>query len=199
MVGWVKRKAAGLELCGDGAGTGKECRVGHLSDGETQGKSGSGKDCGAMDGVGQGASKFGVGDGVRSGEIQRPDQRGLVHSNESGGNEVGEADPAHPLSAGAEAATESEAKEGEKLVERTTARPEDDTETEMDNPDPGVGSRLGCGFPFLTEVGQKTISGRRTFIQQVIATISVVADCRCYQEHGGRVAKRKQSRDEASC
>ena len=106
--GGVRELEAGSEEPGgNGAGTGEECFIGHLTQGQAQGKGRRGQHSGAVNGCCQGAGELGISDRVGRGEVDGTGKGFCVQDEEDGGDHVVEADPGHPLPAGAERAAEA--------------------------------------------------------------------------------------------
>ena len=138
------------------AGAGEESFVGHFAEGEAEGEGWGGQDGGAMDGLGKGVRELGVGDGVWGGEIDRAGKGWGLEKKQDCGYGVLEADPAHPLLAGAERSAETQAEKGKHFGECTFAATDDDTKAKMHDADAGLDGRLGGVLPLLADVGQET-------------------------------------------
>jgi len=161
------------ELGGEGAGAGEQGFVGHLAHGDAEGKGGRGEERGAMDGVSEGSGELGVGDGLGGGEVERAGEAGGVEGEEHGRDGVREADPAHPLAAGAEAATETKAEEGNEFGECARIVAEDYSEAEVDDANAGIDGGLDGGFPVLTDLGEEAMARSGGFVEDLVAAIAV--------------------------
>src|ERR1035441_2885407 len=97
-----------------------------------------------------------------------------MEEEQDGGESIGERNPAHELSAFAEAAAETEAEDGEEFRKGAGAAAEYDSETEVEDADAGIDCGLGSGFPLLTQVGKKAGTEAGGFVE--LASIAIGGD-----------------------
>ena len=139
-----------------GASAREQGLVGHLSEGQPEGKSGDRKSSRAMKFAGQRASELRVGDWIRGGHIYRAGEGGGVEDEQDGAEGIRERDPAHPLPAGSELSAEAKTEDGDHPRQGSlTGSTENRSEAEVDDPDACVDGRLGRGLPLLAEIGKK--------------------------------------------
>src|SRR5262245_62115610 len=92
-----------------------------------------------------------------------------------GADDIVERDPTHPLFAAAHTSTNSESERRQHFCERAAIFTENDPKARINDANSPLGRLLGCSFPFHTYVGEKVITGRTLFRQQLIAAITVIA------------------------
>ena len=190
-------ESGGGELRWVDAGAGEESFVGHFAEGQAEGEVWRAEDGRSMDGLGEGAGELRVGDGVWGGEIDRAGEGRGIEKKQDCGDRVFEADPAHPLLAGAERATEAETEDGKHFGECAGAATDDDTKAEMDDADAGLDGRLGGGFPLPANIGQKTGAGGGSIVEQLIFTVAVDPGGRSNQQCLWRVAQLRERAGES--
>jgi len=108
-----------------------------------------------MEGASECAGELGVGDGGRGGEIHGAGECRGFEKKENGSNDVVEADPAHPLSAGAERSAKTEPEDGKHTRESTGAWSECHREAEVNDTGPGSCIVMRGGFPLLAKIGDE--------------------------------------------
>ena len=142
-----------------GADACEERFVGHFAEGKAKCEGRDGHDGRAMEGAGQDSRELCVGDGAGGGEIDGAGEGWGLKKEEYGGDGVVEADPAHPLLAGAERAAEAEAEDRKHFGERAMAPTDDDAKAEMNDANSGLYGRLGGGLPLPADIGEEAGTG----------------------------------------
>jgi hypothetical protein len=187
--GGIAEGEAGIEKAlGNHASAGEQSFIGHLSQGDTERKSGSTKNRRPVDCVAQGMSESGAGDRVRCDEIDGAGEISLIQEEVHRRYPVIEANPAHPLTAIAERAAKAETKDGQHLGECTSSGPNHDARTQVHNANAGVFCRR-CGFlPGAAEIGEEACSWVGRFIEQFLSAIAIDAcEEATINTFGGRV------------
>jgi len=104
-----------LELGGEYALAGEEQRVGHFAENESQDEGGRGEERGSVQRGGKNFSELSVRDRLRRDYIDRATDMFVFEREAQDGHGVIEADPAHPLAAGADSSAHAKLKRAHHL------------------------------------------------------------------------------------
>ena len=114
---------------------------------------GHGQDGGAVQGLGQRASEFGIGDGIGADHIHDPVPLRVGGGGEQQAGDVIDVHPGCPLAAGSEASTEAAAKDGVEDGPGAAAGSEHEADAPAHDADAdGLGAQ-SFDFPRLSDVG----------------------------------------------
>ena len=140
-----------------------------------------------------------VGDRVRGGEVHGPVDV-VLEQEPDGADLVGEADPAHPLLAGAELAQQAEAGQAGEPLEHAAGPAQHDAGADPRHPDARRGGRLGGGLPGHGHVGEEARARRAGLGELLVVPVAVDADGRAGHEHrrlGGQRGQRVREQGRA--
>ena len=114
---------------------------------------GHGQDGGAVQGLGQGAGEFRIGDGMGADDIDDPVPLRIGRGGEQQAGDVIDVHPGCPLAAGSEASTEAAAEDGVEDGPGAAAGSEHEADAPADDANAdGLGAQ-GFNFPRLSDVG----------------------------------------------
>ena len=190
--GMMEVKPGFAELPRKNAGAGQQGLVGHFAQGKAEGEGGRRKKGGPVNSMGESLREFAIGDRLWGSEVDGTRKSWRVEGKKHCGNSVFQADPTHPLMAGAETASETEAEEGSEFGKCAGARADDDSEAEMDDADSGIDRWLSGLFPLPADVGQKARTGCRRLVKDLVATIAVDSGCGSHQQGLRRISQTRK-------
>src|SRR5262249_9606584 len=108
-------------------------------------------------------------------------------------DDVVDVNPGKPLAAAADLPGDAQLERRQHLSERSAVTAQYDAGAKQD----GANARLCCGsrlaFPLFADVGHKTGSGRRAFVEFLVAAIAVEADGRTADQHRRRSRQSEQA------
>src|SRR5690348_5459472 len=180
---WI---AAGIiqtcQFFGNDPLAGEEQGVRHLSKREPQRESRSRKKCGSVQLFCDDSGEFRIRNGTWRDCIHGPSQRFILNRMLNYADSVFKRNPAHPLSSQAEPAAHAKPDRKKHSRERATLGVENDPEAQHHCADAHT---LGfiCGrFPFYAQSRAEILARRASFIEILVAPVSVIADCGCGDE-----------------
>jgi hypothetical protein len=91
-------------------------------------------------------------------------------------NQIVKVDPGHVLASGPNRSADAEPEWREHLSHRPAVSPKHDTRTQSHNAETGTLGQSGGRFPVLAQPGKKIIATGRQLVENLTATIAVVAD-----------------------
>lgn len=171
--GEFEGEVVGSEFLGKGAGAREESFLGEVAEGEFEGKGGGGKEGGTAEDLADGAGEIGIGYGIWGDEVDGAGDW-IFEAEDDGGDFVVEVNPWHPLFSVSEFSADSELKDRAHAIPGAAVGSEDDAGAEEG--DAGGWRGGGGGFPILAELGEEAIAGGVGFGENLVATMSVVAD-----------------------
>ena len=148
-----------------------------------------GDESGAAQDRTQDAGELGVRHRLGGRAVDRPRHRGVDDRAQVDVGEVVQRDPRHPLSAGADTATEPRARQGRQRRQHPAGPGQGDAGADGDDPGTGLAGGVAVAFPVDHDVGDRP-GPRRGVLGQLLVTAvgAVVADGRGTDHGGGPVA-----------
>jgi len=148
----------------------------HLPERQPDGKRRKREECRAREDAGKCLGEFRIGDGPGSDEVDGALDEIRFDRVMDSADHVLNGNPAHPLTAVADASADTHFEREQHLSQRTTFAGEDDTRSHLDRTDACLSCGMSGGFPFAADVGKESRTGRALFIEDFVAAIAVVPD-----------------------
>src|SRR5215208_480567 len=177
----------------------EEQSVGHLADGDPDGRSRDGEEGRTVQDFPQYFRVLGVGEGVGAPDVDGALDGVVLERVMDGSDDVVESYPAPPLPAAPDPASPAQLEDGKGRAQSSTLWAQDESEARVDDADSRLPRGVGRRLPRLAHLGEEIRAGPAILAQELVSPVTVVADRRRADHNFRRHGETRDGLGEQAC